>query len=82
MVCVNETPQCLSIQVTVGVSDQRDRKRIDTRIVFEVAGGELWKFVVITLGQVLANLAHLLFDDMEIINQPFSRGRDDMLFAN
>ncbi len=38
--------------------------------------------MVVTFRQILANLAHLLFDYMKIVDQPFGGRRDDMLFAN
>ena len=68
--------------MAVGVRDQSNGERVNARILFEVSFGELWQFVIITFGQVFANLAHLLFHDVKVVDQPFRGGRDDMLFAN
>ena len=68
--------------MAVSVSDQRKGKGINTRIVLEWTIGEFRQLVVVTLRQILANLAHLLFDYMKIVDQPFGGRRDDVLFAN
>ena len=44
-----------------------------------MAGGELRQLAVEAGRKVVANFAQLLFDDVEIIYQPFRRGRDGLL---
>src|ERR1041384_1148776 len=68
--------------MAVGVRDQLDRKGVNARIILEWPYGQFRQLAVVTTRQVLANLADLLFDDVEVIYQPLSGRRDDMLAAN
>src|SRR5207237_4770715 len=82
LISIDEATQSFSIEMAVSVGDQRKREGINTRIVLERTVAEFRQLVIVTLRQVLANLAHLLFDDMKIVDQPFGGRRDDMLVAN
>ncbi len=82
LVGIDEPAQRFGIKVAVSVGDKLNGKRINARVLSEVAGGELGQLVVITLGQVFANLTHLLFHDMKVVDQPLSSGRDDVCFAD
>src|SRR5207253_8489257 len=82
LISIDEAPQSLSIKMAVSVCDQGEGKSVNARIVFERTVGEFRQFVVVTLRQILANLAHLLFDYMKIVDQPFGGGRDDVLVAD
>jgi hypothetical protein len=76
LVCADEAPQGLCVEPAVGVRDERERDGVDARVVCEFTRGKLGQFVVITLGQVFADFAELLFDDVKVIDQPFGGGRD------
>ena len=59
----------------VGVRDDLKGKLINSRKACKRAGFEFRKLALIFTRQILPNLAHLLFDDMKIINQPFGGRR-------
>ena len=54
--------------------DEGESDGVDSREVLEFTFSQLGQLMVVTLRQVLANLAKLFLDDMEIINQPLRRG--------
>ena len=62
--------------------DERERDGVNARIALQLAAHQLGQFPVVASGEVFADFAQLLFDDMEIIDQPFGGGRDGTLFAN
>jgi hypothetical protein len=44
--------------------------------------GELRELAVVLVGQVVANLAQLLVDDVEVVDEPLGSGRDRALFPD
>ncbi len=82
LVGADEPPQCLRVEAAVGVRDERERDGVDARVVGEFPRGELGQFVVKTLGQVFADFAQLLLDDVEVIDQPLGGGRDGAPLAH
>ena len=47
-----------------------------TRIARKLAIGEFWQFTIKSSGQIAANLAELLPDNIEVVDQPFAAGGD------
>jgi hypothetical protein len=58
------------------MGDQSQGDRVNSRIILQLTVSEFGKLVVVTLGEVFANFAELLFDNMKIINEPFGSRRD------
>jgi hypothetical protein len=54
----------------------------DPRIALEWAVGELRQLAVVVRRQVVADLAQLLVDDVEVVDQPFGGGRDGALILD
>ena len=74
MVSSDEPAQRGGIEPAVGMCDEGQGDGVDSREVLEFTFSQLGQLMVVTLRQVLANLAKLFLDDMEIINQPLRRG--------
>ncbi len=72
----HQATQALRIESTVGVRDVCPRETEDPRISLEGAVDELWQLAVVVRGQVVADLAELLLDDVEVVDEPL-RGRRD-----
>ena len=79
LVGAHETAQALRVEAAVGVSDVRPRQADDPGIPLEVALGELGQLAVVVRGQVVADLAQLLVDDVEVVDEPFGGRRDRAL---
>ena len=60
-----------------GVRDQLDRYFVDARESRERAARELGQLPVVALRQVCADLADVLLDDVEVVEEPFA-GRADV----
>ncbi len=68
--------QDLRIEVAVGVGDEGPGHAQHARIVRERSAGQLGQLAIVAGRQVRADLANLLFDHMEIVDQPLG-GRGD-----
>ena len=82
LVCTHESAQRLDVEAAVGVRDERPGDSQHARVPREVALGQLRQLPVEAGRQVIADLADLLVDDVEIVDQPFGSRRDDPLLAN
>ncbi len=82
LVGVDEAAQHLGVQAAVGVRHERPRQAVDTRIASMGVVGELGQLAVEAGGQVVADLAELILDDVEIVDEPFRRRRDGPLLAD
>ena len=76
----HHSPKALWVEATVGMSEVGPSETEYTRIAGEVAVGQLGKLVVVVGGQVVADLAELLVDDREVVDEPFG-GRRDRTFV-
>src|SRR6266550_1340617 len=59
-----------------------NRRRFSTRTTRERSVSQLGELAVEPGRQVVADLAQLFVHEMEVVDQPFRRGRDRSLFAN
>ena len=82
LVGVDEAAQRLGVQAAVGVRHERPRQAVDARIAPMGAVGELGQLAIEAGGQVVADLAELLLDDVEIVDEPLGRRRDGPLLAD
>ena len=76
LVGADHPPQALRLEPAVRVRDVRPGEAEDPRIAREVAVGQLRKLAVVVGRQVVADLAELLVDDVEVVDEPFGRRRD------
>jgi mannose-6-phosphate isomerase-like protein (cupin superfamily) len=58
------------------VRDQRDRELVDPGVPGEAALRELRQLAVVATGETLADLADVLLDDVEVVEQPVAGGSD------
>ena len=58
------------VQLAVGVGDQLQGQRVNTRIAQERWYRELGQQLIVPRRQVAAHLAQGVFDDMEIVDEP------------
>ena len=65
---------CWPVEAAVAVADELDRHRVDARVAGQLAQGELGQLAVVAAGQVLADVADLGGDQVEVVEDPF-RGR-------
>ncbi len=77
-----EAPQRLGVEAAVGMRDEGQRQRIDARVARQLAALKLRQLAVVADRQVFAYLAQLVFDDVEVIDEPLGCGRDGALPAN
>ncbi|GAA0769000.1 hypothetical protein GCM10009076_29760 [Erythrobacter ramosus] len=63
----------LRVEVAVGMSNECPRKTKDARIAREWAVGELGQLAIKAGRQIFSDFADLRFDEMVIVEQPFSR---------
>ena len=78
----HETAQHFGIEAAIGVRDECPGDSEDARISLQVTGGKFRQFAIKARRQVVANFAKLLFDDVEIVDQPFRRGSDGLFLLN
>ena len=60
----------LEIDPSGCMRDQFAREQIDPRISLEPPLRQLWQFEVILSGQVLADITHLVLDDVMVVTEP------------
>ena len=82
LVGAHEAAQALGLEVAVGVRDERPGDAEDARISLEGALRQLRQLAVEAGGQVFADLADLIVDDVEVVDEPLGRGRDRPLLAD
>ena len=82
LVGAHEPPEGLRVEAAVGVRDERPGQAVDARIAREGALGELRELAVVARRQVVADLAELLVDDVEVVDEPLGGRRDRALFAD
>ena len=63
------------------MGDEGPGQAENARITGERSGGEFRQLPIIASRQIRADLADLLFDEVVIVDQPFSRGRDCATFV-
>ena len=80
LVGAHHAPQALRVETAVGVGDVRPGDTEDPRVAREMALRQLGQLAVVARGQVVADLAELLVDDGEVVDQPFG-GRRDRAFV-
>ena len=80
LVGAHHAPQALGIEAAVGVGDVCPGQTEHPRVAGEVAIGQLGKLAVVVRRQVVADLAELLVDDGEVVDEPLG-GRRDRAFV-
>ncbi len=73
-------PQALRFEAAIRVRDVGPGETHNPRVAREMALGQLGELAVVVRGQVVADLAELLVDDVKVVDQPF-RGRRDRPFV-
>ena len=58
------------------MTDQLDRELVHARVSRQCAGRQLGQFLVVLVRERGANLAHVLLNDVIVVQQPLARGRD------
>ena len=76
LVRAHDPAQALRIEAAVGVRDVGPGEAEDPRVAGEMALGQLGELAVVVRRQVVADLAELLVDDVEVVDEPL-RGRRD-----
>ncbi len=72
----DETVEAFGVDAPVAVSDRFERDVVDARQAARRAAGEDREFAAVALGEMPPRGADLLFDQVEVIEQPFA-GRGD-----
>ena len=80
LVGVDHPPQAVGIEPAVGVGDVRPRQPEHPRVAVEMAAGQLRELAVVVAREVVADLAELLVDDREVVDEPLG-GRRDRAFV-
>jgi len=78
----HQPAQALGVEPAVGVRDVSPGEAEDPRIPLQVPVGELRQLPVVVTWQVVADLAELLLDDVEVVDQPFGRRGDGAFLAD
>ena len=81
LVGAHETAQRLRIEAAVGVRDEGPRDAVHARIAGERSVGERRQLPVEAQRQIVADLAQLLVDDEEVVEQPLGGRRDPAFLA-
>ena len=82
LVGVQEPPEELGIESAVGMGDEGPGDSIHARIAGERPLGQLGQLPVEPGRQVVADLAQLFVDDVEVVDEPFRRRSDRALLAD
>src|SRR6266536_240633 len=82
LVCRDEPPQRVRFEPAVSMRDEVRGQSIDAWIAGERTGVELGKLPVVPRRKVLPDLTEVFFDDVEVVDEPFRRGRDRALFPD
>ena len=72
----HEAGKALRVDPAVAVGDRLEREIVDARKPGGRAGRQARKLAAVALGQVPPGRADLLFDQVEVVEQPFRGGRD------
>ena len=78
----HKAPQRFRVESAIGMRHKRPRHSEHARITLQVTRGELGQFAVVANRQIVLDFAELFINDVEVIDQPFSRGRNRMLLLN
>ncbi len=73
LVGADEAPQRLLVEPAVGMGDEIVGERVDPRVAAQGAVAELRQLAIEGRRQVLADLAQLLLDEVEVVDQPLRR---------
>ena len=76
--CSRKRTQLVAVEAAVAVADQLDRQGVDARVAGVLARRELRQLAVVAARQVLADVADLRRDQVEVVEQPLRRRRDEL----
>ena len=76
LVGAHHAPQALRVEAAVGVRDVGPGETEHSRVAGERPLGQLRQLAVVVRRKVVADLAQLLVDDREVVDQPLGRRRD------
>ena len=82
LVRAHEPAQHLGVETAVGMRDEGPGDAEDPRIAGEGSGSELRELPVVGRGQIIADLADLLLDEVIVVEQPFGGRRDRAALAD
>ena len=74
--------EALRVKPAVRVRDVGPCNAEDSRIASEMSLRKLRELAIVIVGQVVANLAQLLVDDVEVVNEPLRSGSDRALLPD
>ena len=80
LVGAHEARQHLGVEAAVAMGDERPRDPEHARVAGERPLAQLRQLAIVGLGQVGADFADLLLDEMEIVQEPFRGGRPRLAF--
>ena len=78
LVAVQEAHQLLPVEAAVAVADELHGQGVDARVARELPRGELGQLAVVAPRQVLAHVADLGRDQVEVVEEPLRRRRDEL----
>ena len=76
LIGVDEPVQPVTIESRVAIAEQLDGHGVDACRAGELARGQLRKLSVVARWKVMADLTHLAFHQVEVVEQPLGGGRD------
>ena len=78
----DKAPEHFRVEAAVRVGDEGPGDAVDPGVSGERAAGELGEFLIVGVGEVVADLAQLFVDQVEVVDQPFGRGGDFLAGAD
>ena len=75
LIGVDEPVQPVTIESRVAIAEQLDGHGVDACRAGELARGQLRKLSVVARWKVMADLTHLAFHQVEVVEQPLGGGR-------
>ena len=78
LVAVHEAHELLPVQAAVAVTDQLHRHGVDAGVARELARGELGQLAIVAVREVPANVQDLGGHEMEVVEEPFRGGGDEL----
>ena len=82
LVGAHEAAERLRVEAAVGVRDERPGQAEDARIALEGPFRELGQLAIEAAREIVADLADLLLDDVEVVDQPLGGRRDGAFLAD
>jgi hypothetical protein len=76
LIGIHEAPEAFIVDAPIAVRDDFQCKHVDTRYAVRIVLRKAGQLAVIALGQMSLRNANLLFDQIVVVQQPLTRGRN------